>query len=101
MTDTHGIITVKATRYSFPGLIQLRPQLMCGYSAVSGMSQRTADGRTLSLPFFALDRPSGRCFPARYHDDAVHPEDASAGTVSNRHVVTGHQHHRPDVSRDR
>lgn len=64
MTDAYGIITVKATRYCFPGLIQLGCQLLYRFSAVSGVSQRTTDGHTLSLPFHALKQLPGRIAPA-------------------------------------
>lgn len=64
MTDAHGIIIVKATRYRFPGLIQLHCQLLYRFSAVSGVSQRTTDGHTLSLPFPALKQLPAWIAPA-------------------------------------
>lgn len=38
----------------FPGLIQLSGQLLNVFMPIAGMSQRTTDGDTLSLPLFTL-----------------------------------------------
>jgi hypothetical protein len=57
-------ISFKAGCDCFPGLIQLNGQLMYAFMSIGGMSQRSADRDSLSLPFFPLQQLLAGISPA-------------------------------------